>query len=140
MESLCFYYHKHDLSNVNNFKYGLVDFTKLPEQPIPIKSFKKGEHIIEMYNLIKIAEQLKDKVIGNMIPSIDSINRNVEMLTKNISNIRNNSQQIINTIENVNITCPGITSDDVAKQIGTALMKEFSGMSLNAYQKMNVTR
>ena len=44
------------------------------------------------------------------------------------------------TIENMNITCPGITSDDVAKQIGSALKKEFSGMSLKAYQISNITR
>ena len=78
MESLCFYYHKHELSNVNNFKYGLVDFTKLPEQPIPIKSFKKGEHIIEMYNLVKIAgtciAKNKDKGIVTILTTTGVVN------------------------------------------------------------------
>lgn len=92
------------------------------------------------YELVKTAEQLKDKIISNMIPSIDSINKNVELFAKSVSNVRNNSQQINNTIENVNVTCPGITSDDVARQIGSALRKEFSGMSSNANQKMSVTR
>lgn len=92
------------------------------------------------YELVKTAEQLKDKIISNMIPSIDSINKNVELFAKTVSNVRNNNQQINNTIENVNVTCPGITSNDVARQIGNALRKEFSGMSSNANQIMSVTR
>lgn len=92
------------------------------------------------YELVKIAEQLKAQIADNMMYPMNSINKNVEMIAKNINSVQTNHQQSTNIIENVNITCPGITSDDVAKQIGSALRKEFSGMSLNAYQKMNVTR
>ena len=95
------------------------------------------------YELNQLAKQLKNKMIdfGEVMPRIADIDKNVDSITKNINSINNNSmRQIYNTIENVNVTCPGITSDDVAKQIGSALRKEFSGMSLNAYQKMNATR
>lgn len=91
------------------------------------------------YKLVKIAEQLKSQMVDNMIPSFDLIGKNVEMITKNINSIQNR-QQSMNIIENVNVNCPGITSQEVAKQIGTELQKTFSGMALNAYQKMNVTR
>ena len=91
------------------------------------------------YKLVKIAEQLKSQMVDNIIPSFDVMGKNVEMITKNINSIQNR-QQSMNIIENVNVNCPGITSQEVAKQIGTELQKTFSGMSLNAYQKMNVTR
>ena len=40
MEALCFYYHDHELKDVNKSKYGLVDFYSLPEQPIVEKTFR----------------------------------------------------------------------------------------------------
>ena len=61
-------------------------------------------------------------------------------MASNVSKINNNNRQIVNTIQNVNVNCPGVTSQEVAQQIGTELQKTFSGMSLNAYQKMSVTR
>ena len=33
MEVLCFYYHDHELKNVNTDRYGFVDFFSLPEEP-----------------------------------------------------------------------------------------------------------
>ena len=62
------------------------------------------------------------------------------MMASNVSKINNNNRQIVNTIQNVNVNCHGVTSQEVAQQIGTELQKTFSGMSLNAYQKMSVTR
>lgn len=44
MESLCFYYHDHELSNINNSKYGFVDFFSLPEEPQVDKVFKRVLH------------------------------------------------------------------------------------------------
>ena len=40
----------------------------------------------------------------------------------------------------VHIHCPGVTKDEVAKQIGTELTNVFSGLSLKAYQRANITR
>lgn len=78
MESLCYYYHEHELTNVNSFKYGIVDFEKLPEQPIPVKSFKKGDHTIDMYNLVKIAgtciAKNKDKGIVTILTTTGVVN------------------------------------------------------------------
>ena len=54
MEVLCFYYHDHELNNVDNKRYGLVDFFSLPEDPIIKKTFKKGASIIPIYKLNKI--------------------------------------------------------------------------------------
>lgn len=54
MESLCFYYHNHELANINNSKYGFVDFFSLPEEPQVDKVFKKGASLIPIYKLHKI--------------------------------------------------------------------------------------
>ncbi|MBD5466690.1 MAG: hypothetical protein HDR21_00885 [Lachnospiraceae bacterium] len=44
------------------------------------------------------------------------------------------------TTGDVHIHCPGITKDEVAKQIGAELTNVFSGLSLKAYQRANITR
>ena len=54
MEALCFYYHEHELINVNIGKYGIVDFNKLPEEPIVDRVFKKGNKTINLFKLSKI--------------------------------------------------------------------------------------
>lgn len=54
MEALCFYYHDHELANVNKSKYGFVDFFSLPEEPIVDKVFKKGSSTIPIFKLHKI--------------------------------------------------------------------------------------
>ena len=54
MEVLCYYYHAHELTNVNVGKYGFVDFFSLPEEPIVDRSFTKGNHTIHIYKLFKI--------------------------------------------------------------------------------------
>lgn len=54
MESLCFYYHDHELANINNSKYGFVDFFSLPEEPQVEKVFKRGASLIPIYKLHKI--------------------------------------------------------------------------------------
>lgn len=51
MESLCFYYHDHELAHINNSKYGFVDFFSLPEEPIVDKTFKRGNANIPIFKL-----------------------------------------------------------------------------------------
>ena len=54
MEALCFYYHEHELANINNGKYGIMDYYSLPEEPIIDKSFQKGDKTINLFKLCKI--------------------------------------------------------------------------------------
>jgi DNA polymerase-3 subunit alpha len=54
MEALCFYYHEHELADVNRGKYGLSNFFDLPEDPIVDKVFYKGDKEIKMFKLHKI--------------------------------------------------------------------------------------
>ena len=46
MEALCFYYHEHELSHVDNARYGFVNFVDLPEAPVIERSYNiKGKTI-----------------------------------------------------------------------------------------------
>lgn len=54
MEVLCFYYHEHELANINSQKYGYVDFNQLPEEPRVERSFTKAGKTINIYYLSKI--------------------------------------------------------------------------------------
>lgn len=54
METLCFYYNEHELAHIDNYKYGFVDFFKLPTEPVVEKSFQKGDKEIKIFKLYKI--------------------------------------------------------------------------------------
>ena len=54
METMCFYYHEHELAHINFNRYGISDFFKLPEIPVVDRSFTKGDKVINMFKLTKI--------------------------------------------------------------------------------------
>ena len=54
MEVLCFYYHEHELANINNNLYGFVDFHSLPEDPIVDKVFVKNDKEIKIFKLHRV--------------------------------------------------------------------------------------
>ena len=54
MDVLCFYYHEHELKNVNKEKYGITEFNDLLEEPLVEKMFYRGEVSIPIYKLNKI--------------------------------------------------------------------------------------
>ena len=54
MQSLSFYYHDHELKDVNASKYGFSDFNLLPEDPEIEKQFVKGGRTINIFKLTKI--------------------------------------------------------------------------------------
>ena len=65
MEALCFYYHEHELKNVDMRKYGYEDFFGIPENPIVIESWKTNTgHTINKFQLYKICGTCiaKDKI------------------------------------------------------------------------------
>ena len=55
MEVLCFYYHEHELEEINADRYGIIDFFKLPEEPEIDKVFaSRNGTQINMLKLYKI--------------------------------------------------------------------------------------
>ena len=55
MESLCFYYHDHELKNLDCEKYGIVDFKQLPEEPPVIRYQSWNGRQIPIYEIQTIA-------------------------------------------------------------------------------------
>lgn len=53
MEVMCFYYHEHELNNLNS-KYGYQDFFKLPSTPIVERVIYKKNSEIPLYKLSRI--------------------------------------------------------------------------------------
>lgn len=65
MEVLCFYYHEHELKDVDFNKYGIVNFFNLPEEPVVEKTYvNKNGHKGNIFKLDKIAGTViaKDKL------------------------------------------------------------------------------
>ena len=54
MEVMCFYYHEHELANVNFEKYGFSNFNNLSREPVVEKSFYKAGKQINLFQLTKI--------------------------------------------------------------------------------------
>ena len=68
MFSLGFYYHEHELMNINTRRYGISDFNSLPEEPVIDRWFEKGGKRVNMYKLEKICGTCisKDKSKGTV--------------------------------------------------------------------------
>ena len=64
MESLCFYYHEHELKNVKVNKYGIVDFNNLSSEPEIDYFFKRNGRDIPIYKI--------HKIIGTVIAKNDT--------------------------------------------------------------------
>lgn len=77
MESCCFYYHPHELININMGQYGISDFFKLPEQPRVEYMWRKT---IPVYEL--------SRIVGTVI-SKDDTRSTISLLTVNgVANVK----------------------------------------------------
>ena len=72
MESLCFYYHDHELAQVDTTKYGLSDFFSLPKTPEVDYYFKRGGAQIPIFKT--------NKIIGTVLSKNDT-RHSVDLLT-----------------------------------------------------------
>jgi DNA polymerase-3 subunit alpha len=69
METLCFYYHDHELKHLNKERYGISDFHSLPEEPVIEKTYVKGGKTINLFHINRICGTCiaKDKNKGHVI-------------------------------------------------------------------------
>lgn len=88
---------------------------------------------VKMYNALTSVATDTDKMAYVMSDINKSIDRMCEAIApKNTTKTFNNAP-VING--GINISCPGITEQEVLMNIGTELEKTFSGMFMSAYQK-----
>jgi DNA polymerase-3 subunit alpha len=64
MDSMSYYYHPHELINVNKGMYDIVEYNSLPSSPIVEKTFSKGGRNIPIY--------ATQKICGTVIAKDDS--------------------------------------------------------------------
>ena len=74
MESLCFYYHEHELAHVDTQRYGIVDFFDLPEQPQVDYFFKRNGRDIPIFKTYKIMGTVISKDDNHSTVSILTLN------------------------------------------------------------------
>lgn len=74
MESVCFYYHPHELAHVNNDKYGIVNFFEQPEKPEVVGYYEWRGREIPEYKIYRIAGTVLDK---------DKLKHTISLLTTN---------------------------------------------------------
>jgi DNA polymerase-3 subunit alpha len=55
MQALCFYYHDHELKNIDQKRYGIIDFNILSTNPTVDYFFKRNGKQIPIYKLNRIA-------------------------------------------------------------------------------------
>ena len=80
MESLCFYYHEHELAHVNTNKYGVVNFNELPLEPAVDYYFKRNNRQIPIYKIYKI--------IGTVIGKNDTRSSISLLTTTGVVNVK----------------------------------------------------
>lgn len=61
MESLSFYYHEHELTNVNNIKYLIEDFNNMSETPVIVDYYKRKDKDIPRFQLFRICGTVLEK-------------------------------------------------------------------------------
>lgn len=61
MSSLSYYYHQHELAHINNEKYGIVDFNKLPEEPVVVGSYTSRGKERPKYDIVRLGGTVLDK-------------------------------------------------------------------------------
>jgi len=61
MDSLCYYYHEHELTHLNKELYEIVDFNKLPETPEAFETYWKAGREFRKFQLYRIAGTVLDR-------------------------------------------------------------------------------
>lgn len=80
MESLCFYYHEHELKDVKMNKYGIVDFNDLSSEPAIDYFFKRNGRDLPIYKI--------SKIIGTVIGKNDTRSSITLLTTTGVVNVK----------------------------------------------------
>jgi len=80
MEALCFYYHDHELQNIDTAKYGVIDFSNLSTNPVIDRTFKRNGKEIPLYKLTRIA--------GTVISKNDARHSVALLTTSGVVNVK----------------------------------------------------
>ena len=80
MEALCFYYHRHELADIDVYKYGITDFFSLSSTPEVDYFFKRNGKEIPIYKT--------HKIIGTVISKNDAHSSIVLLTTTGVVTVK----------------------------------------------------
>lgn len=80
MEALCFYHGKHELEDINTYRYGVVNFDELSPEPEVDYFFKRAGREIPIFKLYKI--------IGTVIAKNDNKSSITLLTTNGVVNVK----------------------------------------------------
>lgn len=99
------------------------------------KAFAEGSKFTP-FNLSDSYKGLLDKVNTMDFPTMREIKSSIDNLTRTVqSEIQNVTTTRTKVTQNNTFNISGVTGEEVAEKINNTLVKTFSGMSLNAYQR-----
>lgn len=93
-----------------------------------------------MYDLLQKWNAYFEKNDHSFIEPVNAIQKNTEEIARSVSNVNTNNIQRSVNIGDINITCPGVTSNEVAAQVSTELHKQIGGIALEVLQESHITR
>ncbi len=99
------------------------------------KAFAEGSKFTS-FDLSDSYKGLLDKVKAMDFPTMREIKSSIDNLTRTVqSEIQNVTTTKTKVTQNNTFNISGVTGEEVAEKINNTLVKTFSGMSLNAYQR-----
>ena len=99
------------------------------------KAFAEGTRFTS-FDLSESYKGLLDKVKTMDLPTMREIKTSIDNLTRTVqTEIQNVSTTKTKVTQNNTFNISGVTGEEVAEKINNTLVKTFSGMSLNAYQR-----
>ncbi len=127
---------------VKSYANGTVEYsdgTVVTPDGVKLRPIQPGDRA---YELQKAFEPLLKKIDGNLDYLTGNVmaehSRQMEKMINQLSttNVVTNTKNVRPVINGgINITCPGITSQEVAKQVGVELDHMFNGLHLDAMQQ-----
>ncbi|MCH5250892.1 MAG: phage tail tape measure protein, partial [Lachnospiraceae bacterium] len=102
-----------------------------------LRPLQPGDRAYELDKIVKDYMAQTGQDIHSFFTPINAIQKNTEQMAQavnTINNINNNRMQSV-SIGDIHITCPGITSAEVANQVGIELERRFRGLHLAALQE-----
>lgn len=93
-----------------------------------------------MYDMFQKWNAYFEKNDHSFIEPVNAIQKNTEEIARSVSNVNTNNIQRSVNIGDIHITCPGVTSNEVAAQVSTELHKQIGGIALEVLQESHITR
>ena len=113
---------------ISNIANGLKPDSKDRFEPLP-----------DYHPIMYAIQGFKELMGGDMSvinnPALIEMGKEMAKTIGSINNVNNNSNAQAVTIGDIYVTCPGVTSQEVMREVGDALNRQFSGLALAALQE-----